>query len=259
MVPRLEDEERLSARAEIFRFPAQVESLSEPIRLLVDATFGESRYEESGWLRGDLPHLGNPGGRPGRPPDGAVVCILRSASPAKCVDAPVAEAQLLPEGSAGRRRLQGGRARGLRCQDDAKARLDLARSGRSQRGGRPRCRRLLHSLLPRQRDRDGSAGHAVRCSPGAARGHRGEARAGRKPRHADGPCRRRRSGGRAGSAGPALVPRHCRAHRRAGNASDPERRLRPRPAQRPRTANGGAPGSSDVASAARPRISCSAR
>ena len=52
MVPRLEDEERLSARAEIFRFPAQVESLSEPIRLLVDATFGESRYEESGWLRG---------------------------------------------------------------------------------------------------------------------------------------------------------------------------------------------------------------
>ena len=39
-------------RAEIFRFPAQLESLSEPIQVLVDAMFGESRYEESAWLRG---------------------------------------------------------------------------------------------------------------------------------------------------------------------------------------------------------------
>ncbi len=39
-------------RAEIFRFPAQVASLSEPIQLLVDTMFGESRYEESAWLRG---------------------------------------------------------------------------------------------------------------------------------------------------------------------------------------------------------------
>jgi len=52
MVPRLEDEEKLSDRAEIFRFPAQVESLSEPIQLLVDTMVGESKYEESAWLRG---------------------------------------------------------------------------------------------------------------------------------------------------------------------------------------------------------------
>lgn len=52
MVPRLEDEERLNDRAEVFRFPAQVESLSEPIQLLVDTMVGESKYEESAWLRG---------------------------------------------------------------------------------------------------------------------------------------------------------------------------------------------------------------
>lgn len=52
LVPRLEDEDSLAERAEIFRFPAQVESLSEPIQLLVESIFGESRYEESAWLRG---------------------------------------------------------------------------------------------------------------------------------------------------------------------------------------------------------------
>lgn len=52
LVPRLEDEERLSTRAEIFRFPAQVKSLSEPLQILVDSVFGQSRYEESAWLRG---------------------------------------------------------------------------------------------------------------------------------------------------------------------------------------------------------------
>lgn len=52
LVPRLEDEEKLQARAEIFRFPAQLNSLTEPIQLLVEAIFGESRYEESPWLRG---------------------------------------------------------------------------------------------------------------------------------------------------------------------------------------------------------------
>jgi type VI secretion system protein ImpL len=52
MVPRLEDEERLATRADIFRFPAQLESLSGPIKLLVDTIFGESRYEDSPWLRG---------------------------------------------------------------------------------------------------------------------------------------------------------------------------------------------------------------
>jgi type VI secretion system protein ImpL len=52
LVPRLEDEEKLAARAEIFRFPAQLDSLSEPIQVLIEAMFGESRYEESAWLRG---------------------------------------------------------------------------------------------------------------------------------------------------------------------------------------------------------------
>ncbi|TIL32496.1 type VI secretion system membrane subunit TssM [Mesorhizobium sp.] len=52
LVPRLEDEDKLAARAEIFRFPAQLTSLSEPIQVLVEAMFGESRYEEAAWLRG---------------------------------------------------------------------------------------------------------------------------------------------------------------------------------------------------------------
>lgn len=52
LVPRLEDEEKLAARAEIFRFPAQLASLSEPIQMLIEAMFGESRYEEAAWLRG---------------------------------------------------------------------------------------------------------------------------------------------------------------------------------------------------------------
>jgi len=52
LVPKLETEDSLPQRAEIFRFPAQVESLTESIRVLVDAIFGESRYEDSAWLRG---------------------------------------------------------------------------------------------------------------------------------------------------------------------------------------------------------------
>lgn len=52
LVPRLEDEDKLTERAEIFRFPAQLQSLSEPIQALVEAMFGESRYEEAAWLRG---------------------------------------------------------------------------------------------------------------------------------------------------------------------------------------------------------------
>ncbi|RWG24571.1 type VI secretion protein IcmF/TssM N-terminal domain-containing protein, partial [Mesorhizobium sp.] len=52
LVPRLEDEDKLGSRAEIFRFPAQLASLSEPIQVLIEAMFGESRYEEAAWLRG---------------------------------------------------------------------------------------------------------------------------------------------------------------------------------------------------------------
>jgi type VI secretion system protein ImpL len=49
---RMEGADDLSTRAEIFRFPAQVASLETPLKLLVDTVFGESRYEESAWLRG---------------------------------------------------------------------------------------------------------------------------------------------------------------------------------------------------------------
>jgi type VI secretion system protein ImpL len=50
--PRLDAEERLAVRAEIFRFPAQIAALSEPLRVLFDTIFGESRYEASAWPRG---------------------------------------------------------------------------------------------------------------------------------------------------------------------------------------------------------------
>lgn len=52
LVPRLENEEQLSVRADIFRFPAQMETLTHPIQVLLETVFGESRYEESPWLRG---------------------------------------------------------------------------------------------------------------------------------------------------------------------------------------------------------------
>ncbi|MHC2793091.1 type VI secretion system protein ImpL [Mesorhizobium jarvisii] len=52
LVPRLEDEDKLGSRAEIFRFPAQLASLCGPIQVLIEAMFGESRYEEAAWLRG---------------------------------------------------------------------------------------------------------------------------------------------------------------------------------------------------------------
>ena len=49
---RMEAEPELATRAEVFRFPAQVASLEAPLKLFVDTVFGESRYEESAWLRG---------------------------------------------------------------------------------------------------------------------------------------------------------------------------------------------------------------
>ncbi len=42
----------LNDRAAAFRFPTQFESFSSPIRLLIDAVFGESKYEDTAWLRG---------------------------------------------------------------------------------------------------------------------------------------------------------------------------------------------------------------
>jgi type VI secretion system protein ImpL len=49
---RLEGEDVLATRAEIFRFPAQVSSLAEPLRTVIDTIFGQSRYEPAAWLRG---------------------------------------------------------------------------------------------------------------------------------------------------------------------------------------------------------------
>ncbi len=52
LVGRLAEDVPLERRAETFRFPAQVEHLGGPLRTLIDAVFGESRYEETPWLRG---------------------------------------------------------------------------------------------------------------------------------------------------------------------------------------------------------------
>jgi type VI secretion system protein ImpL len=52
LVSRMAEDVALDRRAEVFRFPSQVERLEAPLKLLIDAVFGESRYEESPWLRG---------------------------------------------------------------------------------------------------------------------------------------------------------------------------------------------------------------
>lgn len=52
LTSRMAEDVPLEQRAEVFRFPAQVERLEAPLKLLIDTVFGESRYEESPWLRG---------------------------------------------------------------------------------------------------------------------------------------------------------------------------------------------------------------
>jgi type VI secretion system protein ImpL len=52
LVSRMAEDVPLDQRAEVFRFPSQVERLDTPLKLLIDTVFGESRYEESPWLRG---------------------------------------------------------------------------------------------------------------------------------------------------------------------------------------------------------------
>ncbi len=52
LMSRMAEDVGLDQRAEVFRFPAQVERLDGPLKLLIDTVFGESRYEESPWLRG---------------------------------------------------------------------------------------------------------------------------------------------------------------------------------------------------------------
>lgn len=52
LAARMGEDVQLAERAEIFRFPAQMERAEAPLKALVDTVFGESRYEESPWLRG---------------------------------------------------------------------------------------------------------------------------------------------------------------------------------------------------------------
>ncbi|WP_322867350.1 type VI secretion system membrane subunit TssM [Aquicoccus sp. G2-2] len=52
LIARLAGDASLEERAEIFRFPSQVEQLTGPLKVLIEAVFGESRYEETPWMRG---------------------------------------------------------------------------------------------------------------------------------------------------------------------------------------------------------------
>jgi type VI secretion system protein ImpL len=49
---RMADDLALPQRGEVFRFPAEVDRITQPLKVLIDTVFGESRYEESAWLRG---------------------------------------------------------------------------------------------------------------------------------------------------------------------------------------------------------------
>jgi type VI secretion system protein ImpL len=49
---RMAEDAALGWRADVFRFPAQMETLETPLKVLVETVFGESRYEEAPWLRG---------------------------------------------------------------------------------------------------------------------------------------------------------------------------------------------------------------
>ena len=189
LVPRLEDEDKLAARAEIFRFPAQLQSLSEPIQVLIEAMFGESRYEESAWLRGLYLTSATQEGAPDRPADGGAVLFLRPAATTGDARAARRKTQLLPEEPADRSDLQGSRPRHVRPAGAATPRLDLARRG----GGlllRPFCWPARCSPGPtmttamRSQPRQASSRRcrrrstAVAASPasGGAAGHRTGAR-----------------------------------------------------------------------------------
>jgi len=52
LATRMAEDSTLPWRAEVFRFPAQMERLEAPLKVLVETVFGESRYEEAPWLRG---------------------------------------------------------------------------------------------------------------------------------------------------------------------------------------------------------------
>ncbi|MDO5756833.1 MAG: type VI secretion system membrane subunit TssM [Rhodobacterales bacterium] len=52
LTARIAEDVPLEARADIFRFPGQLAQLTGPLKVLIEAVFGESRYEESPWMRG---------------------------------------------------------------------------------------------------------------------------------------------------------------------------------------------------------------
>jgi len=52
LTKRMSDDMTLSQRGEVFRFPAEVDRLTGPLKTLIETVFGESRYEDSAWLRG---------------------------------------------------------------------------------------------------------------------------------------------------------------------------------------------------------------
>jgi type VI secretion system protein ImpL len=52
LAARMAEDGPLARRAEVFRFPAQMGRLEAPLKKLIDTIFGESRYEDSPWLRG---------------------------------------------------------------------------------------------------------------------------------------------------------------------------------------------------------------
>ncbi|UOA28982.1 type VI secretion system membrane subunit TssM [Pseudosulfitobacter sp. DSM 107133] len=49
---RIAEDLSLEARAEVFRFPSQLDQFTRPLKVLIEAVFGESRYEDSPWMRG---------------------------------------------------------------------------------------------------------------------------------------------------------------------------------------------------------------
>ena len=185
---RMEGEEELATRAEIFRFPAQVASLEAPLKTLVDAVFGESRYEDEPVAARLLPDLGHPGGHADRPAGGRARLDLRPARRAAAPDVAGRAAELLPAAALDRRGLPRGGPRDHRPQGRGAPGLGLARrGGRRRRTGGGGDGRLPRRLL-RQPRRRGGAGRGVR-SPARRPGAR------RRPPGAGGAVRPRRGAG----------------------------------------------------------------
>ena len=218
--PRMEGEEALATRAEIFRFPAQVASLEAPLRLLVDSVFGESRYEESAWLRGFYLTSAT---QEGTPID-RLVGTLSSA-----FGLPVAHSHAAPRVE--RRSFFLRRfltdvvfaEAGLASLDPRaeQRRLWLWRGGAVGRGRRlPPGGARLHRLLPLQPRRGRCPGGRVRAAAHGARPRRRPPGAARALRPRGGPRRRRPRSTTRASRCPAPSP--------ASSAPPPRRRSRRR-------------------------------